>query len=251
MNMHRIGAVALAAACITGLAGCGKRALSDTQLTQLLRTERAMANDPNAPLDANAIDCLRAWSGDLELTAALSPSVNSDMNRKACRQRLDNWLADATRNPGNVTFEQAATPASIRRAQALLLEHRAKGVAGLPSAADRQPGQLAARTPAPAAPATTSGAMPAGTVDVKEATDGLAKLDQLCARANQSSSGANETVVRFAGYCERRNEQMRSRITSIQQRGDARSAQMMNDAVTRALAAAQKMFDQPQPSNGQ
>ena len=48
--------VVLAAACIAGLAACDRaRDLSDVQLTQLLRAERASAQDPRAPLDSSAV----------------------------------------------------------------------------------------------------------------------------------------------------------------------------------------------------
>jgi len=71
MNLSRIAVVALGAAGL-GLAAChGSGVPSDAQLTQLLHSERATPNDPKAPLDAAAVNCLRAWSGDVELSASL------------------------------------------------------------------------------------------------------------------------------------------------------------------------------------
>ncbi len=105
MNMHRIAVAALAAASFAGLAAChGARTPSDAELTQLLHSERAPPNDPQAPLDAAAVDCLRAWSGDVELNAALPPSASGEAIKTSCRQRLDGWIADATRNPDKITL---------------------------------------------------------------------------------------------------------------------------------------------------
>ena len=96
---------------MAGITAChGSHTPSDVQLTQLLRVERAQATDPRAPLDGSAINCLRAWSGDVELSAALPPSLSGDAVKTACRQRLDGWIADATRNPDKIKFEEVAAP---------------------------------------------------------------------------------------------------------------------------------------------
>ncbi|HKE47137.1 MAG TPA: hypothetical protein VKB52_03665 [Rhodanobacteraceae bacterium] len=229
MKMHRIGVVALAAA----LGACGgSKALSDVQLTSLLRMERAPANDPKAPLDSLAIDCLRAWSGDVELNSSLPPSVTGDANKKFCRQRIDGWLADATRNPDKVTFEQASTTASIRRAQALMLEHRGNAVPRMPMAGDQPPKELVA-------PPDTK-----GPVDMTQALKGLAELESLCGKAKEAaaSGSTTEALMRFSTFCDKRNQQLRQRIAGIQQRGDARQAQMMDDNIARSLEVARGML---------
>ena len=141
MKQDRIALIALAAACIVGMTACNRtHTPSDAQLTQLLRVERAPATDPQAPLDPAAVNCLRAWSGDVELTATLPAVTTGEAAKKMCRQRLDGWIADATRNPDKVKFEEVSAPPSVRRAVALLAEHRA-ATAGtpMPSPRDQPP----------------------------------------------------------------------------------------------------------------
>jgi hypothetical protein len=153
MKTDRIGLLVIAAACIAGVTACNHaRQLSDVQLTQLLRSERASATDPRAPLDASAIDCLRAWSGDAELAKSLPPAANGEAAKTSCKPRIDKYLADAARNPDKVKFEELSAPPSVRRATELLAEHRSAAVQ-LPSATDRPPSALNPAAPsAPAAP---------------------------------------------------------------------------------------------------
>ena|GEM_PF-1484470 len=234
MNLHRTALVALVAACIAGLGACGAKALSDAELTTLLRSERAAANDPKAPLDPLAIDCLRSWSNDVELNSSLPPSVSGEANKKLCRQRIDGWLADATRNPDKVTFEQASTTPSIRRAQALLVERRANAVPHLPSASDQPPRELVALN-APAQPTPP---------DMTKALAGLAELESLCGKAKEAaaSGSTTEALMRFSTFCDKRNEQIRARIAGLQQRGDEKQGQMMSDNVARSVELARQMI---------
>ena len=112
MKMDRMGSVVLAAACIAGLAGCDRaREVSDVQLTQLLRSERASAQDPRAPLDPAAVDCLRAWSGDAELAKTLQPAASGDAAKQSCKPKIDAWIADANRNPDKVPLRRRERPA--------------------------------------------------------------------------------------------------------------------------------------------
>lgn len=244
MNMYRTGALALAAASLAGLAAChGARVPSDVELTQLLRSERAAPSDPRAPLDAPAVDCLRAWSGDVELSASLPPSASGDAIKTACRQRLDGWVADATRNPGKLGFEEVSAPASVRRAMALLVEHRQ--LAGMPphvpSATDQPPPSMMAGKSAP--PVNT------GPVDMSAAVAAVNELDGLCQKAKQAASSGDTTqpISRYASYCDKRIEQMRTRITMLQQRGDAQQAKMMTDNVERTLAVGRQIDAQSKP----
>ena len=242
MNMHRIAVVALAAACIAALGACsGSKALTDAQLMALLRSARAPANDPKPPLDPTAIDCLRAWSNDIELNSTLPPSVSGDANKKACRQRIEGWIADATRNPDKVTFEQASTTASIRRAQALLVANRSDVVARMPTANDQPPPELVSPKAA---------AEPKGPVDVAQALAGLTELESLCTKAKDAAAtgSTTEALMRFSTFCDKRNQQLRQRLAGIQQRNDARQAQMMNDAVARALVVAKQIATEAQPA---
>lgn len=236
MNMDRIARAALAAACAAGMVACsGSRSLSDVQLTRLLHVERVEASDPTAPLDAPAIDCLRAWSGDVELSGALPPAATTDDGKKACRQRMDGWIADATRNPDKVRFEDAAAPPSVRRAIALLAERRQAFVPRLPSAADKPPQALVSNTPA--VPASTDPA------DLTAAVTAVNELEGLCQKAKQANaSGATtQQIARFASYCDKRVEQLRTRISMLQQNGNAQQAQTMTQNVQRTLEVAHQI----------
>jgi hypothetical protein len=236
MNMDRIAIAALAAACVAGMAACsGSHTLSDVQLTRLLHVERVAATDPNAPLDAPAVDCLRAWSGDVELSGALAAAATTEDAKKACRQRIDGWIADATRNPDKVRFEDASSPPSVRRAVALLAERRQAIAPRLPSATDRPPQALVSN--APAEPAST------GPADLTAAVTAVNELDDLCQKAKQANASGNTTqpIARYASYCDKRIEQLRTRISMIQQSGDTRQAQMITQNVQRTLEVGRQI----------
>ena len=242
MNNQRIAGALVAAACCAALAACNRSsAPDDAQLTMLLHSERATANDPNAPLDAQAVNCLRAWSGDVELSASLPPSVANDAAKTACRQRLDGWIADATRNPAKLRFEDVSTPPAVKRAVALLAAHRANSMAmtRLPSANDRPPAAMTPGAPA-AAPADS------GPVDLTAAVKNVDELDALCKKAKQASAtgGSTQPLARYASYCDKRIEQMRTRISSIQQHGNAQQAQAMTNDAERTLEAARRVASQ-------
>ena len=244
MKIHRTAVAALAAVGIAGLAAChGARTPSDVQLTQLLHNERATPNDPRAPLDAAAVNCLRAWSGDIELNAALPPSASGDAVKTACKQRLDGWIADATRNPDKVRFEDVSAPPSVRRAMALLADHQATAMAPrLPSGNDQPPPSLVSGT-APPAPANT------GPVDMSAAVAGVNELAGLCQKAKDAAAAGDTTqpISRYASYCDKRIEQMRTRISMLQQRGDARQAEMMTQNVQRTLEMGRQIAAQSKP----
>lgn len=238
MNMDRIALAALAAACVAGMAACsGSHTLSDVQLTRLLHVERVAAGDPSAPLDAPAVDCLRAWSGDVELSGALPPAASTDDAKKACKQRIDGWIADATRNPDKVRFEDASSPPSVRRAVALLAERRQAIAPRMPSAADRPPQALVSNSPA------GTPAEPAGPADLTAAVTAVNELDGLCQKAKQANASGNTTqpIARYASYCDKRIEQLRTRISMLQQNGDARQAQMLTQNVQRTLEVGRQI----------
>jgi hypothetical protein len=247
MNLSRIAVVALGAAGL-GLAGChGSRTPTDAQLTQLLHSERATPSDPKAPLDAAAVNCLRAWSGDVELTAALPPSASGDTVKQACKTRLDGWVADAARNPDKIEFDDVSKPPAVKRAMALLAEHQplAAMAPKLPSANEPPPmGMMPGSAPSPAE-AT-------GPIDMSAAITGVNELDGLCQKAKQAATAGDtsQPIARYASYCDKRIEQMRSRISMLQQRGNPKQAQMMTENVMRTLEAGRKLAaqgGQPQP----
>ena len=249
MNRHRIAVVALAAACMAGMAACSRtHTPTDEQLTQLLRAERAKPDDPRAPLDGSAVNCLRAWSGDIELSGALPPSSSDEAAKTTCRQRLDGWLADATRNPDKLKFEDVSAPPSVRRAMALLADHRA-----FPAAMTRPPAPSQRPPVAPMPPAAPAAAEPA---DLNDALTAVNELDTLCQKAKQAASGdpsqASRTahnIARYASYCDQRIEQMRTRISSLQQNGNPQQVAMMVKNAQRTLAVARQIAAQADAQN--
>lgn len=239
MTFSRIAIVALGAAGL-GLSAChGSGTPSDTQLTQLLHSERATPSDPKAPLDMAAVNCLRAWSGDVELTASLPPSASGDAVKQACKTRVDGWIADAGRNPDKLAFEDVSKPPAVKRAMALLAEHQPLNAMApkLPSANEPPPSAMMPGANAPNAPAAS------GPVDLTEAIAAVDELDGLCQKAKQAAATADNTqpLARYASYCDKRIEQMRQRISMLQQRGNPQQAKMMTDNVKRTLEVGRKL----------
>lgn len=241
MKKDRLGLIVLAAGCIAGLAACSKtRELSDIQLTQLLRTERAAATNPRAPLDAGAIDCLKAWSGDAALAGGLPPASTSEAAKTACKQRIDGWIADAGRNPDKVRFDELSAPPSVRRAEALLIDHRS--VAAMPSGNDRPPTALMPAKPvATPPPPNPNGAV--GAIDIADATAAVNELDSLCQQAKQQAATGDsaQPLARYAAYCDKRVEQLRSRITAAANSGNERQVKVVTENAQRVLAVGRQL----------
>lgn len=234
-RMGRIAIVAVAATCVVGISACHHaREFKDAQLTRLLHTERAIATDPEAPLDPVAVDCMRAWSGDADIAKGLPPAAVADAAKSMCRQRLDGWIADGDRNPDKITFDELTRPPTVRQAEALLMQHR--NVARMPTPNDRPPPALM-QGPGTAA---DSNAPPA---DVSAATAAVNELDGYCQKAKQAAAGSetSQQVGRFASYCDKRIEQLRSRISMLQQHGTAQQVQALVDNVQRTVAVAKQV----------
>jgi hypothetical protein len=240
MNLSRIAVAALGAAGL-GLAAChGSSTPSDTQLTQLLHSERATPSDPKAPLDAAAVNCLRAWSGDAELNASLPPSASGETVKQSCKTRLSGWIADAGRNPDKLTFEDVSKPPAVKRAMALLAEH-----SPIAAMAPKVPG---ANEPPPAAMMPGAGMQPqapaaSGPVDMTEAIAAVDELDGLCQKAKQQAATGDpaQPLARYASYCDKRIEQMRQRISMLQQRGNPQQAKMMTENAKRTLEVGRRL----------
>jgi hypothetical protein len=244
MKQHRI--TALAALSIGALAACHPtREATDAQLTHLLRAQQASPTDPNAPLDPTAVNCLRAWSGDVELSASLPPSAQT--MKDTCKPRVESYIADATRNPDKITFEEASSPASVRRAMALLGAHRATAAMRMPSADDRPPAALMSQRPTAAPNGQQTPSLATGTVDLSAATAGVAELDGYCQEAKQAAatSATREPIARYASYCDKHIEQLRMRISALQQNGTPQQAQMLTNNVQRTLDMARQMSSHP------
>jgi hypothetical protein len=235
-TIARLGAVAALAAGT--LAACHHaKAPTDAELTNLLRSPASQPNDPAARIDPGAVDCLRAWSGDADLARPLPPAAAGDPAKKACRQRLDTWIADGTRNPDKLAFGDVSAPPAVRQAIALLQQHRATGV--LPARTDQPPATMMRQAPgAPTAPA-----LPKGPVDVGSAMAGLTELDGLCKQAKDAAAaGSSAPLGRYAPMCDRRIAQMRERASQLQANGGTtREAEMLNDNVHRMLVFGRQL----------
>ena len=235
-TIARLGAVAVTALAGT-LAACHHaKAPTDAELTNLLRVQTAQPNDPAARIDPAAVDCLRAWSGDADLAKPLPPASASDAAKKACRQRLDGWIADASRNPGKLAFDDVTAPPSVRQAIALLQQHR--GAGALPARTDQPPAMMMGQNPVKPAPV-----LPKGPVDVSAATAGLIELDGLCKQAKDAAAaGSTVPMARYAPMCDRRIAQMRERANELQTNGGTtREAEMLNDNVRRMLVFGRQL----------
>jgi hypothetical protein len=241
-TMGRIGMAALAATCVAGMVACHRtREFADAQLTRLLRTQTASADDPRAPLDGSAVDCLRAWSGDADLAKNLPPMALEDAAKKTCRPKIDGWLADATRNPDKIAFDDLIVPATVRQATALLNQHRA--TVNLPGAMNRPP---AALMPPQAMPAPA--ADPNAPADLNAATAAVDDLDSLCREANKAAaSGQAVPIARYANFCEKRVEQLRRRIATLQTSDNVnpKEVQMLTQNAQRMVAVGRRLSSPP------
>jgi hypothetical protein len=244
MVMKRTGlAVVIGALCVgtLGLSACSHREPTDAQLVALLRVENARPQDLNAQLDAPAIQCLRAWSGETDLLAGLSPDFSADAGKKACRTRLDGWLADKARNADQLGFDDVSAPKAVRRAIALSAMRQT-----LPNANDRPPAAITQSQPAtlPAAPP------PAKNVDLGEAGIKLKEAEDLCAQAQKLAAGQadDSRVKRFAGYCVGKLPQLRGSMEQLATSGRdpaqmerlAGTATNLADVARKAIASTTK-----------
>ena len=210
--------------CALGLAGCSQQRMpEDWQLVTLLKRANATASGNDA-VAAQAVGCLRAWSGDAELAKGLSVLVAGEDGRKRCRERLDGWLADATRNPAKFTFEEVSTPDVARRAMTLLTARPSAtpkpGTDEVPVAL-RKAGPVA--KPRPADP----------NVDLGAAGAELAEAETLCVQAAQAAGapGANRSLQRFAQYCGRSLQRLRASMETAARAG-RKPEQLESYAVT-------------------
>lgn len=198
-------------ACVLALAACSHlREPTDAQLTQLLRNERAAADDPKAPLDRTALDCLRAWSGDRELMAGLSPALVDEAGRKNCRLRVDGFIADSTRNTAQLTFEDVSATATVKRAVALARDHAPAPVATTTTPRNAPPVATAPIQP-PAAPKVDLGAYGA---DLEDAEAQCRKVQEAAA-----APGASTRLTGFASFCGQSLTRLRATMETIMASG--------------------------------
>lgn len=206
--MNRFALASLA--CVAAVAGCSQpRVPDDAQLTALLRTERSQAGDADARIEATAVTCLRAWSGDDNLSQNLPPAMSTDASKKACREKLQPWFADATRNPRKFTFEEISQPAVVTHVMNL---YRARAAGGMGA-----PPPPVVTTPPPAPKPAQ------GSVDLGAAGDALQQTEDVCQRVQQiaTTQPANQRAKRFAEFCTRRVAQLRTNMEQATGRNDS------------------------------
>jgi hypothetical protein len=249
MNTGRIGFLAVAVACLAGTVACHRapRELTDAQLTKLLHEEHAAATDPQAPLDAGAVECLRAWSGNSDLMRNLPPAAASDAAKKTCRDRLDGWVADSTRNPDKFRIDDLTTAATVRQAMALLGQRQA--MAAIPRAGDRPPAALMRRSPmAPMPPMAPPDQQNYGPADLSAATTAVDELDGMCQQAKDAAaSGKAVPIARYANFCDRRIEELRRRISTLSAQANVnpREVQMLTENAQRMVAIGRRLTNEP------
>jgi len=242
-TIARTGALAVAALAVGTLAACHHaKAPTDAQLTSLLRVQNSQPTDLRAPIDPAAVDCLRAWSGDADLAKPLPVQWN-DVVKQNCRKRIDGWIADATRNPDKLSFDDVKAPPSVRQAIALMQQHRAVGA--LPANTDQPPAMMMRQNTA--APAPT---LPKGPVDVTAAKTDLTELDGLCKQAKDAAaSGSATPLARYATMCDRRIAQLRDRVNDLATNGGTtREAEMVSDNVRRMVMFGRQLAKTTPPS---
>jgi hypothetical protein len=226
-----------ATASAFALFGCTHRELTDAQLVTLLHAANTEATDPNARLDTGALTCLRAWSGDAELVKGLAPGLVSDDGKRSCRGKLDNWIADATRNPDKLAFDDFVAPAAVRRAMALQTARSAASDSHEPPAAMMKKLE---RPPAILGPTTS-------TVDLGDTGVILAQAEDTCREVQKTIAAGNKDarLKRFGDYCAATLIRMRSSMEGFAKRGDSTqmktlevSARGMNDTGRKLLMEA-------------
>ena len=243
MNRTRIAFAAITAASVSALAACHGASIADEKLTLLLHAERAPASDPKAPLDPMAVQCMRTWSNDIELTANLPPVYTGDTAKANCRTKLDTFLDDATRNPDKIAFGDVTRTVNVRRAMALLAEHRAAAVH--PPTADDRPPRMAAPRNQGATPPVPGTPSIGGNVDLNTASANVDKIDALCQEVKKRAALADPKtpMARYAGFCDLRVASLRERITTVQQSGSAQQAGYLTSNTQHVLDAAQRLLD--------
>lgn len=159
------------------LSACGDAAgkLSDAELRSLLRSDSVSATTANPPIDRAAVQCLSVWSGDQDLIRGLPAGMDTTSAKANCRQRVEGWLVDTTRNPHKLTFGDVATEKVARRALALL------------------------NHPVPARVATPIASHPAATTPVKPPTPVVAVQGQQSRGSEQAFNGA---LSEYESLCE-------------------------------------------------
>lgn len=212
------------------LAACSGKAdkLSDVELARMLHTE-GLADER---VDAAAVDCLRAWSGDGSLASGLPTELSSDDGKNDCRRHMQGWLDDGSRNPQGLMFADVSTKNTAKRAMTLLaalppLETPAIVDPGT-SPAEEAPLAEMPTAPLPGAaadvPADVAEAAFADRVNVANSTHrSLDEFDAACEEALQLAKVRQfpEGALQRISTCKQTASHLRSRVNEVVGRGTA------------------------------
>lgn len=230
----------LTIACVLGVTACSQlREPTDAQLGTLLRSENTDPADANATLDGLAVECLRAWSEDKDLQKGLPVRTAGEDGRKACRTRLEGWVADAVRNPDKFSFADLSAPKTVRRAMELQEARKAAAMAsrkgeGIPV------GQM------PPVPGRALKA-PDPTIDLGPAGAALQEAETLCQQAQEAAKaeGANKRLVRYAQYCTASLNGMRKSMEGFVKTNNAASVDALVKNANRKSNTAREVLALP------
>lgn len=225
----------VAIACAIGASACsGTREPNDAQLAALLRSERADPADANAPLDALAVECLRAWSDDEQLMKNLPARTAGEDGRKNCRSKLDGWIADAKRNPDKFTFADLSAPKTVKKAIQLLA---ARSVAALGSSAS-VPKALTR-----GAPTSTYHAPEAAPPGLGAAGAKLQEAEGLCQQvAEKATTDANPQLARYAKFCSATLGGVRTKMEQLARNGNSEAVETLGTQAEGMSRTARKLL---------
>lgn len=236
---RKIAATFCAVVC---LAACGKRMPTDEQLGQLLRAESASASS-GARIDHDAVTCLRAWSGDVELRGHLSAEALGEASKADCRKRLESWIADRDRNPAAFRFEDISTPPVVRRV--VELQRSARQGKGDAAMADLPPGgspivpqELTRRSPAARNPVGAP-AEAAPPVDLGEVGVRLRDAENACEKVRHAVGGglSDPGAKAFARSCGPNLRTLRGAMENAMRGNDSKRMEQLStrmDSLTNA-----------------
>ncbi|MEO8459327.1 MAG: hypothetical protein ABI451_02260 [Dokdonella sp.] len=239
MMNSRSGILILGLIGMLVLSACGSKGdkLTDAELAKMLHS----ANQPDNRIDANAVNCLRAWSDDNSLTSGL-PAGLSGSGRDDCRRLMQGWLDDPARNPDKLMFVEVATPTVTKRAMDLL--------AALPAAGPA----LAESTPTPnnTPPSFQQPLDPAGDVAMTAAnanakfSQASTEVDALCAQARDIATNANlksPDILKRIEDCAANASKTRERLTDVASAGNPFAISMITRNSDNSLKRARKLVE--------
>lgn len=239
MMNTRSGILFLGLISVLALSACGSKGdkLSDAELAKMLHTD----NQPDSRIDANAINCLRAWSDDDSLKSGL-PAGFSGAGRDDCRRLMQAWLDQSARNPDKLMFVDVATPSVTKRAMSLLAALPPAG----PTLAESTPTQ--ANTP----PSFQQPLDPAGDVAMTAAnanaqfSKASTEVDALCAQARDIATNANlksPDLLKRIDDCAANATKTRERLTDVASSGNPFAISMITRNSDTSVKRARKLVE--------